>query len=113
MPLLQTQTRQVAKHGNKDSPTTEAQRGNGPKCLFSPMAMQSKPTITHRQEIKIHLGMVVRSLVVLHNPHDVAVWASDWAGKGLLMGAGRPKADFKLGIANTARGLMRRATNVV
>jgi hypothetical protein len=80
--------------------------------LFSLMAMQSKPTITHRQEIKRHLEMVMHSLMMLHNPRDVAVWASDWVDEGLLMGAGRPKVDFTLGIANTAHGLMRRATSI-
>jgi hypothetical protein len=56
--------------------------------------------------------MVMNSLMMLHNPRDVAVWASDWVDKGLLMGAGRPKVDFTLGIANTAHGLMRRATSI-
>jgi hypothetical protein len=112
LPLLQTQTKQVVKYGNKDSMSTEAKHGDGPMRLFSLMAMQSKPTMTHRMEIKRHLELVMHSLVMQHNPRDVAVWASEWVDKGLLMGAGRPKIDFTLAIANTAHGLVRRATSL-
>jgi hypothetical protein len=108
LPVLSTQSKQVVKYGNRDTQQTAAQQGDGTHRLFSVMCLQSKPTITHRADIKRHLETVLYSLMMKHHPLEVTVWAADWIEKGLLMGSGKPQVDFSLAIANIAQGLMRR-----
>jgi hypothetical protein len=108
LPVLSTQSKQVVKYGNRDTQQTVANQGDGTSRLFSVMCLQSKPTITHRADIKRHLETVLYSLMMKHHPLEVTVWAADWIEKGLLMGSGKPHIDFSLAIANNAQGLMRR-----
>jgi hypothetical protein len=108
MPALSTESKQVVKYGNKDALSTLAEDGDGTMRLYSVLCLKSKPTITHRANIKRHLEHVLYSLMMKHHPIDVAVWAADWIDKGLRMGAGRPSIDFTCAVANVALGLIRR-----